>query len=136
MDFDLKSKPATSKMYETTFMVVPEVSEADYKKVAGKFEKLIKDNGANIINIEHWGQKKLAYSIKNRHSAYYCYVEFTSEGDLIGKLEQEFGYDEQILRYLTVSLDKHAELYNNKRRKGDFAKKDVKKTVEPQTKGR
>ncbi|MCB9230275.1 MAG: 30S ribosomal protein S6 [Bacteroidia bacterium] len=107
-------------MYETTFIVVPELSEMDYKKVAGKFEKLIKDSGCEIINVEHWGQQKLAYPVKRRTSGFYCYIEFIGEGDVIAKLEQEFIYDVQVIRYLTVRLDKYAQEYNTKRRAGSF----------------
>lgn len=126
MEFNLNSKPDQTKMYEMTFIVVPNISEAEYKKVAGKFESMVTESGGKIINTEHWGQKKLAYPIRRNTSGYYCYVEFSSTGDLISKLEREFGYDEKILRYLTVKLDRHALEYNNKRRSGSFAKKDKK----------
>ncbi len=128
MEFNLKNKPETRQMYETTFIVVPEIPESEYKAIAAKFEKLIKDREGKIINIEHWGQMKFAYPIGRQTSGYYCYIEYSSPGNLIGKLEQEFGYDEKVIRYLTVKLDKHAVEYNNKRRNGEFSRNKTRET--------
>jgi small subunit ribosomal protein S6 len=109
--------------YETTFLVIPELSEADYKKVTKKFEDLIAKGGGEVTNIEHWGQKKLAYDIERRMNAYYCYIEFTSPTTVIPKMEQEFIYDESVIRFLTVRVDKHHAAFNKKRREQGFGKK-------------
>ena len=109
--------------YETTFLVVPELAEAEYRKVTKKFEDLIAKGGGEITNIEHWGQKKLAYDIERRGNAYYCYVEFTSPTAVIAKMEQEFIYDESVIRFLTVRVEKHHAAFNKKRREQGFGKK-------------
>jgi small subunit ribosomal protein S6 len=109
--------------YETTFLVSPELSEADYRKVAKKFEDLIVKGGGEVTNLEHWGQKKLAYPIEKKSTAYYCYAEFTAPAAVIGKLEQEYLYDESVIRFLTVRVEKHHAAFNKKRREQGFGKK-------------
>lgn len=109
--------------YETTFLVVPELAEADYKKVVKKFEDIIANGGGEITNLENWGQKKLAYAIERRQNAYYCYMEFTAPAAVIAKLEQEFIYDESVIRFLTVRVEKHHAAFNKKRREQGFGKK-------------
>ena len=106
--------------YEMNFIVSPELSEADYKKVVGKFVDMVKKADGEVTNIENWGVRKLAYPISRKTNGYYAYVEFTTYGDFIQKLEKEFKYDENVLRYLTVRLNKHAFAYNNKRREQGF----------------
>lgn len=110
-------------MYETTFLVVPELDDAAYKGVTKKFEDLIKNSGGEIINLEHWGQRKLEYPIEKKNHAYYCYVEFNAPGSVIAKMEQEFLYDERVIRYLTVRVEKHHAAFNKKRREQGFGKK-------------
>jgi len=112
--------------YETTFILVPEMPESEYKEVVEKFVTMIKDNGGSIVNLEQWGLKTLAYEIKRRTKGYYAFIEFISPTEFIGKLEQEYIYDERILRYLTLKPDKHALAYNKKRREHGFGgnKKD------------
>ncbi len=109
--------------YETTYLVVPELSDADYKKVTKKFEDIIAKGDGEITNIEHWGQKKLAYPIEKRQNAYYCYMEFTSPTAVIPKMEQEFIYDESVIRFITVRVEKHHAAFNKKRREQGFGKK-------------
>jgi small subunit ribosomal protein S6 len=106
--------------YETTFIITPELAEAESKKTVDRFVKMIQEDGGEIINIERWGVRKLAYPIERKSSGYYALVEFTAFGTFIEKLEKEFKYDETILRYLTVKLEKHGVEYNNKRRELGF----------------
>lgn len=121
MSLEIKTKPDDTGMYETTFVAVPELSEAEHKKLSSKIEKLIKDNGGKIINVEQWGVMKFAYPINRHHSGYYTYIEFSAPTSFITKLKKEYGYDETIIRELTVSLDKHAIEYNKRRRNKEFA---------------
>jgi small subunit ribosomal protein S6 len=106
--------------YETTFISVPEMSESEYKEVVEKFVSMIKDNGGSIVNLEQWGLKNLAYEIKRRTKGYYAFIEFIALPTFIGKIEQEYIYDERVLRYLTVKPDKHQLAYNKKRRELGF----------------
>ncbi len=104
------------KNYETVFIMTPVLSDDQMKETVGKFQKLLKDKGAEIIHEDHWGLRKLAYPIQKKTSGFYHLIEFKSEGSLINELEVAFKRDERILRFLSVSLDKHAVAYNEKKR--------------------
>ncbi|MDX2282657.1 MAG: 30S ribosomal protein S6 [Bacteroidia bacterium] len=106
--------------YETTFILNPDLPEGEHKKAVDKFVRLIQENSGEIHNIEHWGIRKLAYPIGRNRSGYYAYMEFRAPGELIEKLEQAYRYDEQIIRFLTVTLDKDALAFNKKRREQGF----------------
>ena len=90
------------------------------KDAVKKYVKILKDSGAKIVNEEIWGLKKLAYQIQHKSTGFYNLLEYTAEPAVIEKLETEFRRDEGVLRFLTVTLDKHALAYNEKRRKGEF----------------
>lgn len=127
MAVDFNIDLAVSKiMYETTFLVVPTIGESEYKDVVSKFEKIITETDGDIINLEHWGQKKLAYEIQKHHSAYYCYVEYNAPAAVIEKLEREFRYDENVIRSLNVRVERHHAAFNKKRREQGFGKKEAK----------
>ena len=114
------------KNYETVFILTPVLSDEQMKDTVQKFIKILKDGKAKIINEEQWGLKKLAYPIQHKSTGFYNLVEFEADPELVSKFETEFRRDEKIMRFLTVSLDKHALAYNEKRRKGAFNKKDKK----------
>ncbi|WP_138475872.1 30S ribosomal protein S6 [Dyadobacter bucti] len=113
-----------SKQYETVFILTPILSEAQAKDAVEKFTAIITSNGATIVHEENWGLRKLAYPIQKKNSGFYHVVEYTaSEGNVVDVLETEFRRDERILRFMTISLDKHAVAYNEKKRKGLVGRK-------------
>lgn len=71
-----------------------------------QIERSIKNNGGEIVEIDRWGKKRLAYEIKKRQYGYYVEIIFKVIGDVVKVIEREYGLDENILRYLTIKLDK------------------------------
>jgi small subunit ribosomal protein S6 len=111
------------KNYETVFILTPVLSDDQMKDTAEKFKKVLTDHGAEIVNNEIWGLKKMAYPIQQKSTGFYNFIEFTSEPGVVESLELEYRRDEKVLRFLTTALDKHAMEYNVKRRSGAFNKK-------------
>ena len=116
---DIKPKTFPNE-YETTFILNPELSEGEHKQAVDKIVQLIKSDGGKVHNIEHWGMRKLAYPIERKTNGYYAYMEFQAMGEFIEKLERNYRYDDQVIRYLTVKLDRHALAFNVKRREQGF----------------
>ena len=104
------------KNYETVFILNPALSEDQVQKAVDKYEKYLKSNGSKIIAKEIWGLKKLAYTIQNKNSGFYNLIEYSAPADVVSSLEVEFSRDETIMRYLTVTLDKDALAWAEKRR--------------------
>jgi small subunit ribosomal protein S6 len=102
--------------YETVFILNPVLSDTQIKETVKKFEDFLTEKGAKFVSKEDWGLKKLAYPIQNKKSGFYHLFEFTVDGEAITPYELEFKRDERIMRYLTVSLDKHAISWAERRR--------------------
>ena len=102
--------------YETVFILTPVLSDDQMKEAVGKFKTLLTDNGAEILNEENWGLKKLAYPIEKKSTGFYQLIEFKAEPTVIDKLEVNFRRDERVIRYLTVKMEKYAVEYAEKRR--------------------
>ncbi len=102
--------------YETVFIVTPVLSEEQMKETVKKYTDFLTNRGAEIVYTNNWGMRKLAYPIKKKSSGFYYLIEFKAEGSVIADLEIAYKRDERLLRFLTVSLDKHAVAYNEKKR--------------------
>ena len=113
--------------YETVFILTPVLSDTQMKDTVEKFKGVLTEGGAKMVNEENWGLKKLAYPIEHKTTGFYQLFEFQAEPSLIAKLETEYRRDEKVMRFLTTALDKHAVKYNERRRKGEFNKKETKK---------
>lgn len=109
--------------YETVFILTPVLSDAQMKEAVDKFKGILTNEGAEIINVENWGLKKLAYPIEKKSTGFYNLIEFKADPQVIEKLEVNFRRDEKVIRYLTVKNEKFAAQYAEKRR-NNKAKKE------------
>jgi small subunit ribosomal protein S6 len=119
--------------YETVFILNPVLSDDQAKDTVDKFVKVLKKAKAEILNTEQWGLKKMAYPINKKSTGFYNLIEFTAETSVINTLETEYRRDESVMRFLTTALDKHAVVYNERRRKGEFRNKDKKTAKKTET---
>ena len=104
------------KQYETVFIATPVLSDVQMKEAVAKYTSFITDNGGKIVCQEDWGLKRLAYPIQKKTTGFYHLVEFQAEPEFIARFETQFKRDERILRFQTVSMDKHAIAYAERRR--------------------
>jgi small subunit ribosomal protein S6 len=112
------------KNYETVFILTPVLSDVQVKEAVEKFKNLLIEEGAEIVNEENWGMKKLAYPIAKKSSGFYSLLQFNAEPAVIAKLELNFRRDERVLRFLTFAMDKYAAEYAAKRKNLKSAKKE------------
>ena len=87
-------------------------------------EIILQAEGAEIINEENWGLKKLAYPIQKKSTGFYQLIEFNADPTVIDKLEINFRRDERVIRFLTFKMDKYAAEYAAKRRSVKSNKKE------------
>ena len=118
------------QQYESVIILTPLLSEDAAKETIAKFKDILTEGGAEIIAEDNWGLRKLAYPIQKKTTGFYHLTEFKAPGELIKKLEVEYKRDERVMRFLTISLDKHALAYNEKKRSGAFNKKTEPKAEE------
>ena len=111
--------------YETVFILTPVLSDEQMKETVAKFEKVLTDNGAEILNKEAWGLKKLAYNIQKKSSGFYALLEFKAEPTVVNTLETAFRRDEKVIRFITVKQDKYSAAYAEKRRAKWASKKEA-----------
>jgi len=110
--------------------MTPVLSDEQMKETVKKFENFLRDKGAEIIHQENWGLKRLEYHIQKKSTGFYHLIEFKAEPHVVAEFELQYRRDERILRYLTVTLDKDAIAYAEKRRTHNFGqKKEVKPEI-------
>jgi small subunit ribosomal protein S6 len=102
--------------YETVFILTPVLSDQQMKEAVDKFKDILVAEGSEIVNIENWGLRKLAYPIQKKSTGFYTLIEFQTDPTVIAKLETQFRRDEKVLRFLTFRQDKNFAAYAAKRR--------------------
>jgi small subunit ribosomal protein S6 len=112
--------------YESVIIFTPVLSDEQLKDAIAKYRNMIIENGGELVHEENWGLTKLAYPINKKTTGFYFIYEYKAPSSFISKFELAFRRDERIMRFLTTSLDKHAVIYNQRKRNGEFnqSKKD------------
>lgn len=92
--------------YETLFVLKPELDEEAIKANVSKFSDIITNGGGEIVSVDEWGKKKLAYPIQDRTEGYYVLTTFNAGGELPSELERNFRITEDVMRYLVKRTDR------------------------------
>ena len=92
------------KLYETTFILNPELKDDGWEAAVSKYSGIINQAGA-IKTVYRWGLRRLAYEIAKQSHGYYVHIIHESEGSVPLELERQFKLDESCMRFLTVLAD-------------------------------
>jgi len=97
-----------NRVYESAILINAALDDETIKNLIERVKDTISTYGGEILEIEDWGRKRLAYQVKKSKIGYYAIFRFNSSTDLVTKLERYYQLDESILRYLTITLSKDA----------------------------
>src|SRR5947199_7839398 len=96
---------AEKRIYEVVFIVDPDTSEEETKRLTENLEGIITDQGGTIVKSEVMGRRQLAYQIGRKNEGIYVLFEIEGTGREIAELERRMRVSDQVLRYLTVRVD-------------------------------
>jgi small subunit ribosomal protein S6 len=98
------------RRYECVVILEPDTPDDDVKGFTEKYGEIIKAHTGEVIKIEDWGTKKLAYLVKKREKGRYLMFDFVGTPGLILELERQFKISEDVMKYLSVKLDDEVDL--------------------------
>jgi small subunit ribosomal protein S6 len=88
-------------MYESIFILDSLLAPEEIDKIVNRVKELVENNGGKIVTVDKWGKRRLAYEIQKKQYGFYVAIEFEGEGPIPNALEQEYNFNEKVLRYLT-----------------------------------
>lgn len=96
------------RTYESVVLINAALEDDQIEVTLSKIQESITTHGGEIIEVDKWGRKRLAYPVKKAKSGYYAIFRYNSTPDQIAIIERNLRLDENIYRYLTIVLDKFA----------------------------
>lgn len=100
--------------YELGVILKPTISAEEKAEQIEKVKSFITKVEGVVTNVEDWGRKELSYEIAKVKEGYYVFIKFTSNTDVIAKIENDCRLIDTIIRYMIVS-DDYVEAKPNKR---------------------
>lgn len=98
------------RRYESVVILDPELPDDEVKGFTEKYGQIIKNHSGEIIKLEDWGTKKLAYLVKKREKGRYILFDFVGTPELILEMERQFKISDDVMKFLSVKLDDEVDL--------------------------
>ena len=91
--------------YETMYILRSDLGEEQVDQAIVKFQDILKEQGANILDTQHRGKRRLAYEIDRQREGIYIQMNYEAPGDAIAVMQKAMRYSNDVLRYLTLQQD-------------------------------
>ena len=88
--------------YETTFILEPGFDEGRINEEIERVSQWIKDLGGEVLEVQRWGKKRLAYEIEKKRDGIYTLLLYQAAGATVKELERRLRLNESVMRVLTV----------------------------------
>ncbi len=99
------------RRYETVVILMPEVGDDDRASMEKRWTDIIAQFKGELIKMDDWGQKKLAYDIKKESRGHYLFLDYCTAGaDLIKELERVLRLEDNVLKYMTVKVSEKVDI--------------------------
>ncbi len=98
----------TKKIYESAVLINAALEDEQIQSIVSQIKEILSGSDSEVIEIEDWGRKRLAYTIKKSKIGYYIIFRFYALPETIPTLERFYKLDENVLRYLTIKLSQSA----------------------------
>ncbi len=107
------------KNYEMMVVLKPLLPDDVRKEVHKNFVDLLKKLGGEVVDIDVWGKRYLAYNIKGHNEGYYIVYNFKAPASSVSECKRKMGLVQEILRYMIVEED-HPENIGSKIKKKEM----------------
>jgi small subunit ribosomal protein S6 len=88
--------------YETTFILEPGLDETRLNEEIERVAQWIRDLGGEVLEVQRWGKRRLAYEIKKKRDGIYTMILHQSPGPVIREIERRMRLNESFMRTLSV----------------------------------
>ena len=93
------------RKYEIIFIAHPDLDEENLNNVVEKVKGWIADDKGEVVSVDNWGKKRLAYRIRKQREGQYVLITANMEPAAVKNLSLNLRYVESIMRSMITSVD-------------------------------
>jgi len=93
------------KKYETIFILDPDLEDEKIQAAVEKLKGIVTQANGEILKVEDWGKRKLAYQVKKKSRGHYYLILFSGSPALLAELERNFRVMDAVIKFQSVRLD-------------------------------
>ena len=99
--------------YESVLIARQDLGTSQVNNIVSELSDVIKKEGGEVVKVDNWGLKNLAYRIKKNRKGHYVLLNITAPANAIAEYERIMRFNEDIIRYMTVKVDEVKELVSS-----------------------
>lgn len=110
--------------YEAMFLIDSGLVDEQIKAVVEKFTGIVTKNGGEIVDVDVWEPRKLAYEVKGRETGRFILINFISTAAVKNELDRIFGIADEILRSMIIRQDPRADVRPSRARAAEAERRE------------
>jgi len=91
--------------YESVFIARQDLAASQVNDLVSSLSDVIKKEGGEVVKVDNWGLKNLAYRIKKNRKGHYVLLNIVAPAQAIFEYERLMRLNEDVIRYMTVKVD-------------------------------
>ena len=91
--------------YESVLIARQDLGASQVNNIVSELTNVITANGGEVVKVDNWGLKNLAYRIKKNRKGNYVLLNISAPAQAIAEYERIMRFNEDIIRYMTVKVD-------------------------------
>jgi small subunit ribosomal protein S6 len=91
--------------YEGVLIARQDLGAAQINTLVSELSEVIKNEGGEVVKVDNWGLKNLAYRIKKNRKGYYVLLNIVAPANAIAEYERRVRLNEDVIRYMTVRVE-------------------------------
>ena len=103
-------------LYEHIFLARQDVTPQQVETLTEHIKSKIASLGGAVTKVEPWGLKSLAFRIKKNRKGHYSLLAIDAPADVVKEMERQLSINEDVLRFMSVKVDKFEQSSNKNRR--------------------
>ena len=94
------------RKYELMYIIRPNIEDEAKKALIERFNSILTDNGAELVDSKEWGKRRLAYEINDFRDGFYQLMHVNAEAVAINEFDRLAKISEDIIRHIVVKDEK------------------------------
>lgn len=91
--------------YESVLIARQDLGASQINTLVSDLSEVIKKEGGEVVKVDNWGLKNLAYRIKKNRKGYYVLLNIVAPANAVAEYERLVRLNEDIIRYMTVRVE-------------------------------
>ncbi|MBE6453302.1 MAG: 30S ribosomal protein S6 [Alphaproteobacteria bacterium] len=99
--------------YESVLIARQDLGASQVSSLVDGLKQVIANQGGEVVRVDNWGLKNLAYRIKKNRKGHYVLLNISAPATAVAEYERVMRVNEDIIRYMTVKVDEFADVSAN-----------------------